>query len=159
MLLRIFLIALFFQLLSLGVKAQFSNGCIDSLMIRYGYYCDPEYDPVCGCNNITYRNLCYAQNEGVIAYADGICEGVAIDFNPNPVSDMIYVDLILREEGPVNFWIYDYRGNEFYFQSWTRVKELTFNIDVNIFPPGVYALIAQTGSGDHAIKKMVKYNR
>jgi hypothetical protein len=160
MLLRIFTVFLLVLLFSSSVRAQQqSNGCIDSLQIRYGYYCDPYYDPVCGCNNITYRNLCYAQNEGVIAFSDGICEPIAIDFNPNPVSDVIYVTLILKEQGGVNFWIYDYWGSQYYFQSFSNITEQTFTINVNVFPQGVYALIAVNDKGEHVAKKMVKFLR
>ena len=31
------------------------------------------YDPVCGCNNITYINACEAEYAGVISYKPGAC--------------------------------------------------------------------------------------
>lgn len=35
--------------------------------------CTEQYDPVCGCNNITYSNSCYAQRAGATYYTNGAC--------------------------------------------------------------------------------------
>lgn len=157
MLLRILLIVTLVQLLSAKLSAQQSNGCIDSLQIRYGYWCPTDFEPLCGCNNITYRNLCYLQNEGVVSYSEGPCEPVAIDFNPNPVSEMIYVNVVLKQEIGFSFAIYNYRGDQYYFNTFGASKEQIFNVNVNLFPPGIYMIIVQTDSGDYTWAKMVKY--
>ena len=36
--------------------------------------CTAEYDPVCGCNNVTYANSCSAEAEGIVDYVSGACE-------------------------------------------------------------------------------------
>lgn len=159
MLLRIFLLVFFAQLLNSEAKAQSSNGCVDSTLIRYGYWCPNDFYPVCGCDNITYRNLCWAQNQGLLSYTEGPCEPIVMDFNPNPVTDVTYLKMVLKQESPVNFWIYDYRGNEYFFQSYGTTKEMYLTIDVNNYPPGIYILIAVTGNGDYAHAKLVKFNR
>ena len=35
--------------------------------------CTEQYAPVCGCNNITYSNSCYAQRAGATYYTNGAC--------------------------------------------------------------------------------------
>ena len=35
--------------------------------------CTEQYEPVCGCNDITYSNSCYAQRAGATYYTNGVC--------------------------------------------------------------------------------------
>ncbi len=35
--------------------------------------CYTIYDPVCGCNKVTYSNDCYAKQAGVVYWANGKC--------------------------------------------------------------------------------------
>ena len=50
------------------------NGvCIDSTLIGNSDECIEIYDPVCGCNEITYSNTCYAAANGVLTWEKGEC--------------------------------------------------------------------------------------
>ncbi|MDB4714583.1 hypothetical protein OAF23_00525 [Flavobacteriaceae bacterium] len=48
--------------------------CIDDNLIDENSVCIEIYDPVCGCNNITYSNSCYASINGVVDYTSGRCD-------------------------------------------------------------------------------------
>ena len=50
-----------------------SGNCIDSTLIDPNMMCTDLWEPVCGCNGVTYSNSCYATNAGVTTYVDGEC--------------------------------------------------------------------------------------
>tara|TARA_Y200000002_G_C22085126_1_gene416153 strand:+ start:182 stop:430 length:249 start_codon:yes stop_codon:yes gene_type:complete len=51
-----------------------SEDCIDESKINDQNACIEIYDPVCGCNDKTYSNSCYAEREGVIEWSQGVCK-------------------------------------------------------------------------------------
>ena len=44
--------------------------CIDESLIKDGP-CTKEFYPLCGCDGITYGNLCILNNAGVLSYIEG----------------------------------------------------------------------------------------
>lgn len=48
--------------------------CIDPKLICKDCACITLYDPVCGCDGVTYGNACEARNSGVTKYTKGACE-------------------------------------------------------------------------------------
>ena len=54
---------------------EINNGpCIDSLLMDSTSACFDLYDPVCGCDGVTYSNSCYATIfGGVSSYVSGEC--------------------------------------------------------------------------------------
>ncbi len=47
--------------------------CIDPSRVNPNGICTVEYDPVCGCNGITYANACVARNAGLRSVKPGPC--------------------------------------------------------------------------------------
>lgn len=47
--------------------------CIDPSRVNPHGICTMEYDPVCGCNGLTYANACVARNAGLRAFKPGPC--------------------------------------------------------------------------------------
>ena len=51
------------------------NACIDESQIDEFSVCIEIYQPVCGCDGITYPNSCYASNfNGIVSYTEGACK-------------------------------------------------------------------------------------
>ena len=70
-----------FLILIIGLKTYNFSQCVDPSLIDSSAICFEIYDPVCGCNDVTYSNACYAVNfGGVTSWTPGECSGSEIIF-------------------------------------------------------------------------------
>ncbi len=49
------------------------DNCIDPARIDPDAACIEIYQPVCGCDNVTYGNSCFAEIAGVTSWREGTC--------------------------------------------------------------------------------------
>lgn len=66
-----------------------ADDCIDPSLIDPETGCFDLWEPVCGCDGMTYSNSCYAQvTAGVIHWTDGECETSTVP----PCTDLVDID-------------------------------------------------------------------
>lgn len=137
----LFLAALFF---SSRAHAQVAY-CYDSTVINRNVSCTgAAYEPLCGCDGVTYRNYCQMYyHHGIINYQSGICEPMAIDANPNPVVLSMHFTLVLKEKGDAFLRIFDLYGRQWYYRQFYGIDKLIFDIDMDDFPTGMYFIHGQ----------------
>ena len=56
-----------------SIPSTQSGACIDSNLVGNANECIEIYDPVCGCDGITYDNYCVADSLGITSYVAGEC--------------------------------------------------------------------------------------
>ena len=70
-----FLFLILIVVISCSKDKENNQKCIDESLIDVTSACIEIYDPVCGCNGITYPNSCYATTfNGVKSFTKGACD-------------------------------------------------------------------------------------
>ena len=55
-------------------KEKQNTDCIDPQKIELNKACIEIYQPVCGCDNKTYSNSCFAAINGIESWIEGTCK-------------------------------------------------------------------------------------
>ena len=154
--------------LSTNASAQTWIQCIDSNRINPNYRCnDPTFDPVCGCDNVTYRNGCEMYNVGGVNYPSNTSNGVCSNdyfysfFYPNPCTDRIQFNMQFSDQSsaPVTLQIFSVYGNLLFSRTFTNITSSPsppISISLTDLKTGMYTLVVQAG-GIYKISKFVKH--
>jgi len=141
--------------------AQFTP-CIDSTRIQPFYQCnDPIFDPVCGCDGNTYRNVCQAFNQfGVNFWQGGVCRGFYLDIFPNPIDAFAVLNYRYQFEfstqQTMQIRIIDNFGKPMLQENFQALNKQERQLDLSSFPGGFYYFIAISGNGEVQVLKILK---
>jgi hypothetical protein len=123
--------------------------CVDSTLMDPSICCIETYDPVCGCDSITYMNWCMATfYYGIGSYYQGTCvtnslnalQGKQFTIYPNPTHGLIYFKSPLAGN---NIQIFNSTG-ALVFNS--VINEHMTYLDLHFLEKGLYFISVDDGS-------------
>lgn len=131
--------------------------CVIPEIIDSAQACYEIYEPVCGCDGITYSNDCYATiYGGVVNWTPGACiTGVEelskspIRIYPNPTSNLLTIENPEFEE--ITIQIFNIMGKHVLTTSCNSSK----TIDISYIIPGIYLVYIQQQNAILNIEKLV----
>ena len=142
--------------------AQIIFDCVDTTRINDYYLCgNPIYQPVCGCNGVTYRNECAAYYRGGVNYwTNGTCGNFGFDILSNPVLNDVTLSVYTRASERVLVEIWSNIGPKVYTNTFINTQETVqqFFIPTDAFEVGTYTLIMVV-NGEFQAAKFVKVAR
>ncbi|MBR9919957.1 MAG: DNRLRE domain-containing protein [Bacteroidetes bacterium] len=100
--------------------------CIDPDIIDPSIMCTTEFDPVCGCDNVTYTNACVAEfYNGVTSWTTGVCDqddpgdisAEAIESGPG----MVTLDWFINNPAGVTYYLVEHGLSP---DNWNIIQEV-----------------------------------
>lgn len=160
---RLKYLAVAISLLYIGLTNEtYAQNCIEPTRITPLYQCNyPRFEPVCGCDGVTYRNQCDAYwVHGVNEWSSGVCAGVAVDVYPNPVLYNNYLNITIQFpefiQGNVTMYVVDMYAKVRLQRIFSNRNRIDYAMETYTFPAGVYFLLVTTDDGFYEYVKFIK---
>ncbi len=135
--------------------------CVDSTLIDLNVLCPGIYEPVCGCDSITYSNSCAAMyHGGVVSYTPGSCESAGIftkwmalvSIQPNPFTSSF--SLIFGSQTNATVKLYQSNGVVISTQ---QLETNAMEFYTELLSPGIYFIdVTEQSSGRKFSKRIIK---
>jgi len=135
--------------------------CVDSTLIDSMICCLDVYDPVCGCDSITYSNSCEAMfHGGVVSYTTGTCESAGIypkwmtlvSIQPHPFTSSFSLNLGSEINGTVG--LFQANGKLISYQ---QISDTSLEFLTDTLAPGTYFIqVSDQQSGQQLTKRIIK---
>ncbi len=135
--------------------------CVDSTLIDSMICCLDVYDPVCGCDSITYSNSCEAMfHGGVVSYTAGTCESAGIypkwmtlvSIQPNPFTSK----WTLSSDPSLNLTVRLMQSNGLLLFTRENAGALLEFDGENLVPGMYFVEITNRENGQKIVKRLVK---
>lgn len=142
--------------LSSGAQTFNQNTCQDTTLISNNPCYGTSYQPVCGCDNVTYRNECLAYANGLLNFTQGPCEFMDFDFLPNPVATIgqLQVKVVCKGITDINVWIFDTFFRQKYYERHLQFQEIDLYPDVRGFGNGLFFIVVEA-NGVVKVKRLL----
>lgn len=160
----LFTILLTFINLSSSQVWQPHLSCIDEANKNPFHQCgDNRFQPVCGCDEVTYRNICVATYRyGVTRTNGGVCPNQLFfwDVFLKPSSQNMQFEMMFSRlnERPITFQVWNRQGEVLVNLNFNSIRSdisTPYDIDVTHIPSGMYFAVVLSG-GYYEVKKFIK---
>jgi Secretion system C-terminal sorting domain/Kazal-type serine protease inhibitor domain len=130
-------------------------------MIDPGTLCPAIFDPVCGCDSVTYENSCVAMyHNGVTIYTPGACptnsifdiQKGQIKLFPNPANDELWIEMNGIGKGQIE--IHDVRGKLISTTKGNGSDKV--RVDIQLLESGMYLITVISADGSMSSMRFVK---
>ncbi len=140
------------------VGSTFSQ-CIDTnYFVPVLPLCLNDFDPVCGCDGVTYKNYdCAWQQAGVLQYQLGPCGSLAANHFPDPATGLtpFKIQVVNKYEDDINIEIKNLNGTLFLVDHYSSLNNLEVTYDLTGFPRGLYFMFIYNSTEFQIRKFMV----